>query len=211
MRPVLALATVITVFGGIVLGGSRVLGAEEPVPADTIAGGTTSWPLGPIAERKHGSETRRTPTRETDADAPAALGAWRRRVNAACVSSMDVTAALTARVRGARKVDSMIEIGRLELANERRTIEEIAFQEPLHPQRRIAHQLTLAGRKYVRETERVLDFLTKRQLLDALEAAQTADIVRAQWGALAGRLSATRCGTRHDNLLVGLALDGIGG
>ena len=211
MREILALAAVAVVFGGIVIGGLQLFGDDEPVAATTLPVPKQAVPTPSSVARTTRTSTRPPQTHKVGSAATASRRTWARRVNAACVRSIATTRALTARVREMRSIDDMIEVGRLELANERRTVNDIAALERLHPERRVAHQLTLVGTRYVRETERVLDRLERRQLLDALEAGANADTLRAQWGALAGRLGASRCGERNDDVLVGLALDRIGG
>lgn len=117
----------------------------------------------------------------------------------------------TAQIGNARKVDDFIKLGRAELASERSTIDEIASLERLHTQRAMTHRLTIVGDEYLEETGRALVLLRRGDLLGALNAGQASDTLRAQWGALAARLGATKCGVRNDDVLLGAALDGIGG
>jgi len=210
MRTFLTLLAVAGVFGGVVFGGSQLVGGGEPVPAATLAGEATQTTATTTTGPGSGSTVERRLKRTAGLGTAALARDWSRSANAACVQSISETKAQTARLRDAKTIDDMIAVARLELANERGTIEEVASRERLHPNRAVAQQLTLVGRKYVHESERVLDLVGRRQLLDAIDAGMMADTLRAQWGALAGSLGATKCGSRNNDLLVGLALDRIG-
>lgn len=67
----------------------------------------------------------------------------------------------------------------------------------------MAHRLTIVGNRYLAETGKLLRTLRARDFYRALEAGQASDTLRAQWGALAARLGATKCGVRNDDLLLG--------
>lgn len=130
MRTLIAVAGVVGLFAGIVFVGSRVLDDDKRIAAPTSASvngsvSTVSSTAGNAPRVRTSASTPRVSARG-EAD----VRMWKHRANAACVRSISATARNNA--HGTRTISGLLQAARLELADERRTISEIASFERLH-------------------------------------------------------------------------------